>query len=94
MENLKNKSGNKETQAPLGARGGGGGGGGGGGVILQLLKEQSVKMEKLGTALKYIQVGLLKNNPHSVKMSVDEAAEVLCSLVNTHKHLIESRVEF
>ena len=62
--------------------------------ILQLLKEQSEKMEKLGTALKYIQEGMLKNNPQPVKMSVGEAAEVLDSLVNTHKHLIESGVEF
>ena len=58
------------------------------------LKEQSEKMEKLGTALKRIQKGMLKNNPQPVKMSVGQAAEVLGSLVNTHKHLIESGVEF
>ena len=63
-------------------------------VILQLFKEQSEKMEKLGTALKCIQEGMLKNNPQPVKISVAEAAEVLGSLVNTHKHLIKSGVEF
>ena len=41
-----------------------------------------------------IQAGMLKNNPQPVKMSVGEVAEVLGSLVNTHKHLIESGVEF
>ena len=65
----------------------GGGGGGGGRVIFQLLEEQSEKMAKLSTALKWIQEGILKNNPQP-------AAEVLGSLVNTHKHLIESGVEF
>ena len=68
--------------------------GGGWRVILQLLKKQSEKMEKLGMALKCIQEGMLKNNPQPVKMNVGEATEVLGSLVNTHKHLIESRVEF
>ena len=42
------------------------------GVILQLLKEQSDKLEKLGTTLKCIQEGILKNNPQPVKMSVGE----------------------
>ena len=59
-------------------------------IILQLLKVQSEKMEKLGAALKWIQEGMLKNNPQPVKMSVGEAAEVLGSLVNTQKHLIEA----
>ena len=63
-------------------------------VILQLLKEQSEKMEKLGTALKCIQEGMLKDNSQPVKTSVGEATEVLGSLVNTHKHLIKSGVEF
>ena len=51
-------------------------------------------MEKLSTALKCIQEGMLKNNPQPLKMSVGEAAEVLGSLVNTHKHVIERVVEF
>ena len=37
---------------------------------------------------------MLKNNPQPVKMSVGEDDEVLGSLVNTHKHLIESGAEF
>ena len=40
--------------------------------VLQLLKEQSVKMEKLDRALSVIQQGMLKNNPGHVKDSVSE----------------------
>ena len=36
---------------------------------------------------------MLKNNPASVKTSVREAAEVLGSLLNTHKCLVESGME-
>ena len=48
--------------------------------VLQLLKEQSVKMEKLGRALSVIQQGMLRNNPGHVKDSVTSA----------HKCLLES----
>ena len=41
--------------------------------VLQLLKEQSVKMEKLARALSVIQQGILRNNPGHVKHSVSEA---------------------
>ena len=51
-------------------------------------------MENLGTALKCIQEGMLKKNPQPVIISIGEAAEELGSLVNTHKHLIESGVGF
>ena len=37
---------------------------------------------------------MLENNPQSGRKSVREAAEVLGSLDNTHKHLIKSGVEF
>ena len=43
--------------------------------VLQLLKEQSVKMEKLSRALSVIQQGMLRNNPGHVKDSVSEATE-------------------
>ena len=61
--------------------------------ILQLLKEQSRKMERLGMALKVIQDGMRQNTPTTVKMSVGEAAEVLRSLFNTHECLMKSGVE-
>ena len=61
--------------------------------VLQLLKEQSVKMEKLARALSVIQQGMLRNNPGHVKDSVSEATEVLSEMLNTHKCLLESRVE-
>ena len=47
----------------------------------------------LGRAFKVIQEGMLKNNPAPVKSSVGEAAEVLGSLLNTHKCLVESGME-
>ena len=43
--------------------------------ILQLLKEQSEKMERLGLALKVIQDGMRQNTPTTVKTSVWEAAQ-------------------
>ena len=61
--------------------------------ILQLLKEQSGKMENLGLALKVIQDGIRQNTSNTIKTSVGEAAEVLDSLLNTHKCLLESGVE-
>ena len=45
--------------------------------VLQLLKEQGVKMEKLARALSVIQQGMLRNNPGHIKDSVGEATEVL-----------------
>ena len=61
--------------------------------LLQLLKEQNEKMEKLGRALSVIQKGMLRNNPGFVKDSVNEAAEVLGGMLNTHRCLLESGVE-
>ena len=61
--------------------------------ILQLLREQSEKMEKLARALSVIQQGMLRNNPGHVKDSVNEASEVLNGMLNTHKTLLESGVE-
>ena len=61
--------------------------------VLQLLKEQSKKMERLARALSVIQQGMLRNNPGHVKDSVSEATEVLSGMLNTHKCLLESGVE-
>ena len=61
--------------------------------VLQLLKEQNEKMEKLARALSVIQKGILRNNPGFVKDSVNEAAEVLGAMLNTHRCLLESGVE-
>ena len=61
--------------------------------VLQLLKEQNVKMEKLARDLSVIQQGMLRNNPGHVKDSVSEATEVLSRMLNTHKCLLESGVE-
>ena len=61
--------------------------------ILQLLEEQSRKMERLGMSLKVIQEGMRQNTPTTVKTSVGEAAEVSGSLFNTHECLMKSRVE-
>ena len=61
--------------------------------VLQLLKEQNKKMEKLARALSVIQKGMLRNNPGFVKDSVNEAAEVLGGMLNTHRCLLESGVE-
>ena len=60
---------------------------------LQLLREQSKKMEKLARALSVIQQGMLRNNPGNLKDSVNEATEVLNGMLNTHKCLLESEVE-
>ena len=61
--------------------------------VLQLLKEQSKKMERLARALSVIQQGMLRNNPGFVKDSVNEATEVLSGMLNTHKCVLESGVE-
>ena len=61
--------------------------------VLQLLKEQSKKMERLARALSVIQHGMLRNNPGFVKDRVNEATEVLSGMLNTDKCLLESRVE-
>ena len=61
--------------------------------VLQLLKEQSVKMEKLARALSGIQQGMLRNNPGHVKDSFSETMEVLSRMLNTHMCLLESGVE-
>ena len=61
--------------------------------VLQLLKEQSKKMERLSRALSVIQQGMLRNNPGHVKDSVSEASEVLSGMLNTHKCLLESGVK-
>ena len=61
--------------------------------VIQLLKEQSEKMEKLARALGVIQQGMLRNNPGHVKDSVSEATELLSGMLKTHKCLLESGVE-
>ena len=61
--------------------------------ILQLLKEQSKEMEKLGLAFKVIQNGMRQNTPVNIKTSVGEAAKVLDILLNTHKCLLQRAVE-
>ena len=53
--------------------------------VLQLLREQNKKMEKLARALSVIQQGMLRNNRGHVKDSVNEATEVLSGMLNTHK---------
>ena len=58
--------------------------------ILQLLKEQSEKIEKLGMALKVIQDGMRQNTPTNSKTSVGEAAKVLDRLFNTHECLMKT----
>ena len=57
--------------------------------VLQLLKEQNEKMERLARALSVIQQGM----PGFVKDSVNEENEVLSGMLNTHKCLLESGVE-
>ena len=53
--------------------------------VLQLLKEQNGRMERLARTLSAIQQGMLRNNPGFVKDSVNEATEVLSGMLNTHK---------
>ena len=61
--------------------------------ILQLLKEQNEKMEKLGLAQRVIQHRMRQNTPVTINTSVGETAEVLDSPLNTHKYLLQSGVE-
>ena len=61
--------------------------------VLQLLKEQNEKTERLARDLSIIRQGMLRNNPCHVTDSVNEAAEVLGGILNTHKCLLESGVE-
>ena len=85
MDLNKNTAGNTDLGASSGAEGWK--------DVLQLLKEQNEKMEKLARALSVIQKGMLRNNPGFVKDSVNEAAEVLGGMLNTHRCLLESGVE-
>ena len=50
--------------------------------MLQLLKEQSVKIEKLSLTLKVIQDGMLRNTLVAVQTNVGKAAEVMKIKVN------------
>ena len=61
--------------------------------VLQLLKEQSGKMERLSMALKGIQDWMRQNTPTTVKTSVGEATEVLGSLLNAYECLMKSGLE-
>ena len=61
--------------------------------VLQLLKEQDEKMERLARALSIIQQGMLRNNPRYVTDSVNEPTEVSGGMLNTHKCLLESGVK-
>ena len=61
--------------------------------ILQLLRKQCEKMEKLARVLSVIYHGMLRNNPGHVKDSINEASEVLSGMLNTHKCLLRSRME-
>ena len=45
-------------------------------------------------ALSVIQQGMLRNNPRHVTDSVNKATGVLGGMLNTHKCLLESKVEF
>ena len=85
MDSVKSIKGNKECEILSGD--------GGLKDILQLLKEQSKKMERLSMALKLIQDRMRQNTPTTVKTSIGEAAEVLGSLFNTHECLMKSGVE-
>ena len=56
--------------------------------VRQLLKERSVKMEKLARALSVIQQDMLRKNPGHVKDNVNEALKVLSGMLKTHKCLL------
>ena len=62
--------------------------------VLQLLREQNKKMKKLARAFSVIQQGMLRNNPGHVRDSFNEVTEVLRGMLNTHKCLLESEMEF
>ena len=61
--------------------------------VLQLLREQSEKMEKLARSLSVIEQGMLRNKPGHVKDSMNEATEVSSGMLNTHKCLLKNGVE-
>ena len=61
--------------------------------VIQLLKEQKEKKERLARALSVIQQGMLRNNPVIVKNWVNEATKMLSGMLKTHKCLLESGVE-
>ena len=61
--------------------------------VLQLLREQSCKMETLVRALSVLQQDMLRNNSRHVTDSLNEATEVLGGMLSTHKCLLESRVD-
>ena len=61
--------------------------------VLQLLREQNDKIEKLAKALSVMQQGMLRNNPRHGTDSVNEATEVLGGMLNTYVCLLESGVE-
>ena len=51
-------------------------------------------MEKLARALSVIQQDILRNYPGYIQNSMNEATEVLSGMLNTHRCLLESGVEF
>ena len=61
--------------------------------VLQLLKEQRVKIKKLARDLSVIQQGMLRKHPGHVKDNNSKATEVLSGMLNTHKCLLDSGVE-
>ena len=61
--------------------------------VLQLLREQIEKMEKLSRALSVNQQGMLRDNPRHLKGTVNVTIDVLSGMLNTHKCLLESGVE-
>ena len=85
MDPKEIKNGNKECEILSGD--------GGLKDILQLLKKQSEKMERLGIALYVKQDGMRQNTLATVKTSFKESAKVLGSLFNTHECLMKSGVK-
>ena len=61
--------------------------------VLQLLREQIEKMEKLARALSVMKKVMLRNNHRHVTDSANEATEVLGGMINTHNCLLESGME-
>ena len=61
--------------------------------VLQLLKEQNRKMERLRRALSVIQQGMLRNNPGVVKDLVNEATDTPKKLTKGEKRVAPSPPE-
>ena len=61
--------------------------------VLQLLNEQCEKIGKSARALSVIRQGMLRNNPHHVTDSVNEANEVLGGMLNTHRCALDNGVK-